>query len=415
MSSAEPVVGAGGFGRASSSSVNSPSAGIVGRPRRRDRSGLQPASMVKPAADWTERSLDLSRLLARAGLGDRAAFATLYERTSSHLFAVVLRINRDRAQAEDILQEVYVNVWRAAQSFDAAQSQPLTWLTSIARNRAIDSLRRAADPAPGCRPRRCRRAAPTTEDDDVYDTVADDSARPARSAEPGRRMRARSRACMDQLERAQRQSVALAFYQGLSHAEVADADAPAARHRQVVGAARAADAEELPRRAPCARDDARRLNVTWTTAAPSSPTASPPSTWPARCAAARGAASRALLPAHPALREATRAWQERLMPLTAAIAPVAAVGRGLAAHLGAASAAAKPRRRAAAPGTRLVVLARPGRVRQRRGDRPRGAARQPAAGRAADRRRARADRRGGRAASPPRRSSPASAATARRW
>jgi hypothetical protein len=56
--------------------------------------------MVKPAADWTERSLDLSNCSGRAGLGDRAAFATLYERTSSHLYAVVLRINRDRAQAE---------------------------------------------------------------------------------------------------------------------------------------------------------------------------------------------------------------------------------------------------------------------------------------------------------------------------
>src|SRR5437763_16304157 len=99
-------------------------------------------SSDRPAAEWSERSVDLARLLGRAGLGDRAAFATLYERTSAHLFAVVLRINRDRAQAEDILQEVYVNVWRAANSFDAAQSQPLTWLTSIARNRAIDSLRR---------------------------------------------------------------------------------------------------------------------------------------------------------------------------------------------------------------------------------------------------------------------------------
>ena len=64
-----------------------------------------------PAAslDWSERSIDLARLLGRAGLGDRKAFATLYERTSAHLFAVVLRIQRDRAQAEDILQEVYVN------------------------------------------------------------------------------------------------------------------------------------------------------------------------------------------------------------------------------------------------------------------------------------------------------------------
>src|SRR5678815_4188085 len=81
---------------------------VYKRQRGRRPSGLQPASMLRSPADWTERSHDLSRLLARAGLGDRAAFATLYERTSSHLLAVVLRINRDRAQAEDILQEVYV-------------------------------------------------------------------------------------------------------------------------------------------------------------------------------------------------------------------------------------------------------------------------------------------------------------------
>ena len=56
---------------------------------------------------------------------------------------MVLRIQRDRAQAEDLLQEVYVSVWKAAASFDAARSQPLTWLTHIARNRTIDSLRRA--------------------------------------------------------------------------------------------------------------------------------------------------------------------------------------------------------------------------------------------------------------------------------
>jgi RNA polymerase sigma factor (sigma-70 family) len=174
--------------------------------------------MLRSPADWTERSHDLSRLLARAGVGDRAAFATLYERTSPHLLAVVLRINRDRAQAEDILQEVYVNVWRAASSFDAAQSQPLTWLTSIARNRAIDSLRRLQT-----QPR--MRAAPASEgrdseDDDVYDTVADESPGPldllSRAAE-ARSLAAR----MDQLSPSQRQSVALAFFQGLSHAEVA--------------------------------------------------------------------------------------------------------------------------------------------------------------------------------------------------
>ena len=92
---------------------------------------------------WSERSRELARLIARAALGERAAFARLYELTSGHLFAVVLRIQRDRALAEDLLQEVYVSAWKAIGSFDAAQSQPMTWLTSIARNKAIDSLRRA--------------------------------------------------------------------------------------------------------------------------------------------------------------------------------------------------------------------------------------------------------------------------------
>jgi len=176
--------------------------------------------MVKATADWSERSHDLSRLLARAGLGDRAAFATLYERTSSHLFAVVLRINRDRAQAEDILQEVYVNVWRAASSFDAAQSQPLTWLTSIARNRAIDSLRRQQT-QPRVRVGTAGADGGDSEDDDVYETVADDAPGPLELL--SRAADARSlAACIDQLSATQRQSLALAFYQGLSHAEVAE-------------------------------------------------------------------------------------------------------------------------------------------------------------------------------------------------
>jgi RNA polymerase sigma factor (sigma-70 family) len=129
-----------------------------------------------------------------------------------------LRINRDRAQAEDILQEVYVSVWRAASSFDAAQSQPLTWLTSIARNRAIDSLRRKQGQP------QIRAAGASdgrdSEDEDVYDTVADDSPGPLDLL--SRAAAARSlAACMDKLSAAQRQSIALAFFHGLSHAEVA--------------------------------------------------------------------------------------------------------------------------------------------------------------------------------------------------
>lgn len=172
--------------------------------------------MAAAPAGWSDRSKELSALLARSGLGDRQAFAALYERTSAHLFAVVLRINRDRAQAEDVLQEVYVNVWRAAQSFDAAQSQPLTWLTSVARNRAIDSLRRKQT-EPQTQP------APfhDDEDKDVYDDVPDDAPTPLEMLSRASDARALAQ-CMDGLSAPQRQSVALAFYDGLSHAEVAE-------------------------------------------------------------------------------------------------------------------------------------------------------------------------------------------------
>ena len=172
--------------------------------------------MATPQSDWTERSLELSKLLARAGLGDRAAFAALYEATSSHLLGVVLRIQRDRAQAEDILQEVYVNVWRAAQSFDAAQSQPLTWLSSIARNRAIDSLRRTQT-----QPQFKSTITSIEEDNDVYDTVADEAPGPLDLLSRASDARALS-SCMQVLSAQQRQSVALAFFDGLSHAEVAE-------------------------------------------------------------------------------------------------------------------------------------------------------------------------------------------------
>ena len=172
--------------------------------------------MPKPISDWSERSLELSRLLARAGLGDRAAFAALYDQSSAHLLGVVLRIQRDRAQAEDILQEVYVNVWRAAKSFDAAQSQPMTWLTSIARNRAIDSLRRTqTQPL-----MQTNFSNPDNEDSDVYDTMADDAPGPLDLLSRASDARALS-SCMEGLSAQQRQSVALAFFDGLSHAEVA--------------------------------------------------------------------------------------------------------------------------------------------------------------------------------------------------
>jgi RNA polymerase sigma factor (sigma-70 family) len=166
--------------------------------------------------DWSERSRELSQLLARASLGDRAAFAALYQRTSGHLFAVVLRIQRDRALAEDLLQEIYVAVWKAAAGFNAAQSQPLTWLTSIARNRAIDSLRRSKS-----QPKTVSATAEDDDDTDAQDAAAHEGPGPLELLSRASEARELSR-CLETLGAQQRQCVALAFYDGLSHAEVAD-------------------------------------------------------------------------------------------------------------------------------------------------------------------------------------------------
>jgi len=171
------------------------------------------------ASDWSDRSRELAQLLARSGLGDRAAFATLYRRTSAHLLGVILRIQRDRTLAEDILQEVYVNVWRSAQGFDAAQSQPLTWLTSIARNRAIDGLRRAQT-----QPKLQSAHVEGGHDEDevnVIDQVPDERDGPLALLEQASDARALAH-CMQSLSATQRQSVALAFFDGLTHAEVAE-------------------------------------------------------------------------------------------------------------------------------------------------------------------------------------------------
>jgi RNA polymerase sigma factor (sigma-70 family) len=170
-----------------------------------------------PQIDWPQRSHELSQLLAQSGLGNRAAFAKLYERTSGHLFAVLLRIQRDRSLAEDLLQEVYVAVWKAAASFDAARSQPLTWLTHIARNRAIDSLRRAQTQP------MLLSTTPDEDDDDnpdAADLMVDDTPGPMDLLSQASDQRELT-ACMQHLTPPQRQSVALAFFDGLSHAEVA--------------------------------------------------------------------------------------------------------------------------------------------------------------------------------------------------
>lgn len=83
----------------------------------------------------------LARLLARTAARDHAAFRELYELTSAHLFGVALRILHRNERAEEVLQDAYVNVWNQAGSYAAGLSAPMTWLSSVVRNKALDRLR----------------------------------------------------------------------------------------------------------------------------------------------------------------------------------------------------------------------------------------------------------------------------------
>lgn len=85
---------------------------------------------------------DITALLAQTAQKDRVAFKALYTATSAKLFGIVLRILKRRDLAEDILQEVFVKIWDRAGDFDPQRASPITWMATIARNRALDEVRK---------------------------------------------------------------------------------------------------------------------------------------------------------------------------------------------------------------------------------------------------------------------------------
>jgi len=157
-------------------------------------------------------SASLQQDLSRVALGDRVAFQRVYRATSAHLFGVALRILNRRDLAEDALQEAFVNVWHNAGTYQAAASQPMTWLIAIVRNKALDYLRAAQ--------RHVADSIDEANEDGTTIEVADERPNPMQllvQASEGLRIRA----CMEKLDASHRQSLALAFYHGLSHSEVA--------------------------------------------------------------------------------------------------------------------------------------------------------------------------------------------------
>ena len=154
----------------------------------------------------------LQMLLSRVALQDRAALRSLYDATAGRLLAIVQRMLDDRGAAEDVVQETFVTVWSRAAQFPSLRTSPLAWLTTIARHRAIDLMRK-----------RKPETSLTWSDDDGQEhqhDIADEGGSPPEQMQE-RQDEGRLAFCVGRLDDEPRQAVMLAYYEGLTHEELA--------------------------------------------------------------------------------------------------------------------------------------------------------------------------------------------------
>jgi RNA polymerase sigma-70 factor, ECF subfamily len=149
---------------------------------------------------------ELVWLLAAVAKGDEVAFERLYTATRAKLFGVVLRILRRQDLAEEVIQEVYVKIWNSAGQFNPGVASPITWMASIARNRAIDVVRKKGETS--------------IEEEPAAMEVAADTPDPLARREMTEELR-RLLECVGQLEPERQKLVLLAYYNGWSREQLA--------------------------------------------------------------------------------------------------------------------------------------------------------------------------------------------------
>ncbi|WP_380057898.1 sigma-70 family RNA polymerase sigma factor [Falsihalocynthiibacter sp. SS001] len=149
---------------------------------------------------------DIEEMIVRVGIGDRSAFNSLYEATSAKLFGVCLRILKNRAEAEEALQEAFVRIWQKANGYASNGYSPMTWLITLTRNLAIDKLR--------------ARKAPTT-DIDAVPNLSDSGPNPEEAAMAASE-RGQIDACLNELETDRGDAVRGAYLEGESYQELAE-------------------------------------------------------------------------------------------------------------------------------------------------------------------------------------------------
>lgn len=155
-------------------------------------------------ADDTQQQI--SGLILRVALRDRQAFDALYAATSAKLFGTCLRVLKDRAEAEDVVQEVFIKIWLKADRFAVTGQSPMSWLIAVARHQAIDRLRARRETAGGL-------------DDAVLD-IRDPAPGQEASAIAAGERRALN-LCLDELEAARAAAVRAAYLDGTSYADLA--------------------------------------------------------------------------------------------------------------------------------------------------------------------------------------------------
>jgi RNA polymerase sigma-70 factor (ECF subfamily) len=161
-------------------------------------SGMDGSTEVKRSA-----SDDDAALLTRVQRGDERAMAALFDRYSRIVYSVSLRVLRDTASAEDVMQEIFMQIWRSPNSFVAAKGSLGGWLSVVARNRSIDALRR-------------KRPSEQVEEMNLASSsnIADEAERSI--------LMERARAAVVLLPAEQRKTLEMAFFDGLSHSEIAE-------------------------------------------------------------------------------------------------------------------------------------------------------------------------------------------------
>ncbi|PTS89011.1 RNA polymerase subunit sigma [Sphingomonas sp. HMWF008] len=152
----------------------------------------------------------LVEALVRTGEEDRAAFRDLYTLTSAKLFGICYRICGERQAAEDVLHDVYLTIWKRAGAYEPARASPITWLATIARNRAIDWQRA----------QKVRRSSPIEDAPEILDTapLASETMLEDEAAH-------RLHGCLDTLEERQRSAIRTAFFDGVTYADLAERQA----------------------------------------------------------------------------------------------------------------------------------------------------------------------------------------------